>query len=123
MISNKPLYQQIADGLMDDILAGRYPADSRIPSVREAAADAQVNVNTLMRTREQLERDGIIYNKRGIGYFVSPNAADIIIERRKKEFFSGQTEYFFSRLAQLGISPEKLSEQYKAYLISNNLSI
>ncbi len=115
-MNNKPLYQQIADSLMDDILAGRYPADSRMPSVRETAAAAQVNVNTAMRTYEQLERDGIIYNRRGIGYFAAAEATGHIMKRRQEEFFSGQMDYFFSRLAQLGMAPDELRQRYESYL-------
>lgn len=114
--NNRPLYLQIADGLMDDILAGRYPADSRIPSVREAAAAAQVNVNTAMRTFEQLERDGIIYNRRGIGYFTAPDAAAHIMARRREEFFAGQMDYFFARMSQLGMTPTELLQRYETYL-------
>lgn len=115
-MDNRPLYLQRADGLMDDIIAGRYPADSRMPSVRETASNAQVNVNTAMRTYEQLERDGIIYNRRGIGYFASADAAGHIMERRRREFFSGQIDYFFGRLAQLGMTPDELSRRYSAFL-------
>ena len=116
MASNKPIYLQIADGLMDDIQAGRYPADSRIPSVRETAADAQVNVNTAMRAYEQLERDGIIYNRRGIGYFTAADACARIVERRKNEFYSGELDYFFGRLARMGMDPVELLQRYETYL-------
>lgn len=113
--SNKPIYLQIADGLMDAIQAGRYPADQRIPSVRETAAAAQVNVNTAMRAYEQLERDGIIYNRRGIGYFTSTNAPANITAHRSREFFDGEMDYFFSRLHQLGISPGELLSHYEEW--------
>lgn len=114
--SNKPIYLQIADGLMDHIQAGRYPADYRIPSVRETAADAQVNVNTAMRAYEQLERDGIIYNRRGIGYFTSPDAASRITARRAEEFFTGELDYLFSRLSQIGMNPSELQQRYESFL-------
>ncbi len=101
---------------MDSIQAGRYPADSRIPSVRETAADAQVNVNTAMRAYEQLERDGIIYNRRGIGYFTAADAQSHIVMRRTEEFYTGEMDYFFSRLSQIGMTPDDLREHYAAYL-------
>lgn len=101
---------------MDSIQAGRYPADSRIPSVRETAADAQVNVNTAMRAYEQLERDGIIYNRRGIGYFTAADAQNHIRQRRTQEFFSDELDYFFSRLSSIGMAPEELRQRYKLFL-------
>lgn len=116
MINNKPIYLQIADGLMDDIRAGRYAADARIPSVRDVAANSQVNVNTAMRTFEHLEREGIIYNKRGIGYFVSSDAPEKIRTQLKENFFNNEMCYFFSRLVQLDMTPSELSRHYESYL-------
>lgn len=118
--SNLPIYLQIADGLMNDIQAGRYPADGRIPSVRDVAATAQVNVNTAMRTFEHLEREGIIYNKRGIGYFVSPDAADKINARLKDKFFTVEMDYFFGRLSQIGMALVELLRRYETYLNLKN---
>ena len=116
--NNAPIYLQIADALMDDILAGRYRADSRMPSVREQAANCQVNANTVLRAFEQLERNGIIYNKRGLGYFVSAEAPAIIKEQRRRDFYSGELNYFFGRLKQLEVSLESLADEYRNYLSS-----
>lgn len=115
-MNSKPIYLQIADGLMDDISAGRYPVDSRIPSVRDVAATAQVNVNTAMRTFEHLEREGIIYNKRGIGYFVAADAPQKIDARLRDKFFTVEMGYFFSRLQQIGMDPVELLQRYETYL-------
>ena len=115
-VNSKPIYLQIADGLMDDIQAGRYPADDRIPSVRDVAAGAQVNVNTAMRTFEYLEREGIIYNKRGIGYFVSPEAPDKIRRQLAEKFYAEEMGYFFARLKQIGMDPVELLQRYETYL-------
>ena len=118
IINNAPIYLQIADALMDDILAGRNRADSRMPSIREQAASCQVNTNTVLRAFEQLERNGIIYNKRGLGYFVSAEATAIIKEQRRRDFYSGEMNYFFGRLKQLEVSPDSLADQYRNYLNS-----
>lgn len=114
--NNAPIYLQIAEALMDDILAERYRANSRMPSVREHAANCQVNANTVLRTFEQLERDGIIYNRRGLGYFVSSEAPELIRQRRRREFYSGELSYFFGRLRQLEVTPATLAEDYARYL-------
>ncbi len=113
---DRPIYLQIADSLIDNILAGRYPTDTRIPSVRELAATMQVNVNTAMRAFEQLERNDIIYNKRGLGYFVAAEASARIIEQRRKEFFQSEMEYFFNRLQQIGMDSVELLQRYETYL-------
>lgn len=116
ILDNKPIFLQIADGLMDRIAAGVYPPGERLPSVREQAANNQVNANTVLRAYEVLERDGIIYNKRGIGFFADPDARKRIAERRKREFNAGEREHFFARLRQMGVTPETLMEEYQKYL-------
>lgn len=69
--NNKAIYLQIVDRICDDIMTGKYDADSRLPSVREYAVAAEVNANTVMRSYERLAARELIYNKRGIGFFVS----------------------------------------------------
>lgn len=117
--NNRPIYLQIADSLADDILAGRHGADERIPSVREVAAKMQVNANTVVRSYEQLERTGIIYNKRGLGYFVAEDAREKIISMRREEFYNSEMDYFFSRLRQIKMTPEELKELFCNYLTEN----
>ena len=67
---NKPIYLQIADGISEKILSGELKEGDRILSVRELGGELGVNPNTAMRSYEKLTMDGIIYNQRGIGYFV-----------------------------------------------------
>ena len=67
---------QIADGICDGVLSGAVPPGERIPSVRDYSAQMGVNVNTVVRSYEYLNQKGIIYNKRGIGYFISPDASE-----------------------------------------------
>ena len=62
---NKAIYLQIADRIMDRIMDGTFAADQRVPSVRELAAEVEVNPNTVVRSYEWLEQRGIIFNKRG----------------------------------------------------------
>ena len=68
---SKPIYLQIADRICDEILQGQYKEEERIPSVREYAATVEVNANTVVRSFDYLQNQEIIYNKRGLGYFVS----------------------------------------------------
>ena len=69
---SKAIYLQIADRICDEILLGQFAEEERIPSVREYATIVEVNANTVMRSFDYLQSQNIIYNKRGIGYFVSP---------------------------------------------------
>jgi DNA-binding transcriptional regulator YhcF (GntR family) len=86
--NTKGIFQQIADNLCDRILSGEFNVGDKIPSVREQAANLGVNHNTIMRTYNELQREEIIANKRGIGYFVAENAPDKILDVRREEFFS-----------------------------------
>lgn len=71
------IYLQIADLMCERILLKDWKKNDRIPSVRELAVDLEVNPNTAMRAYAFLQDRGIIFNKRGIGYFVSPDGLTI----------------------------------------------
>ena len=119
---NKPIYLQIADSLMDSIVRGDLPDESRLPSVRDYAIEAGVNPNTVMRTFVWLQQQELIYMKRGIGYFVASNAADRILQMRKEYFFDHEANYFFDRLSSFGISPEQLMNAYTDFLANPEVS-
>lgn len=114
--NNKSIYIQIADGICDRVMAGTFVEGERIPSVREYAATLQVNANTVMRSYEQLSQEGIIYNKRGIGYFIAEDARERISALRHETFFNGEIQEFFRQLSLLGVSPEDLYKHYVKYL-------
>lgn len=111
--SNKAIYLQMADRLCDDILAGRYRADERIPSVREYAVMLEVNTNTAVKAYEELSRNGIIYNKRGLGYFVSQDAKPRIRRQRRDEFFKQLLPEVFRQMKLLGISLDDIKEHWE----------
>lgn len=117
----KAIYLQIADRICDEILLGQYPEEGRIPSVREYAAVVEVNANTAMRSYDYLQTQGVIYNKRGIGYFVSGGARDLILSLRKEYFMSEEADYFFRQLYTLGIQPAELGDMYSEFI--KNLTI
>lgn len=101
--NDKAIYIQMADRLCDDILAGTYSDDDRVPSVREYAVSLEVNTNTAVKAYDQLARDGIIYNRRGLGYFVTPGARDSIMQARRKVFLDTTLPSLFRDMRLLGI--------------------
>ena len=107
--NGRAIYLQIVDDICDKILTGELTADSRIPSVREYAAQVEVNVNTVMRAYDYLSGLEIIYNKRGLGY---------LIELRCKELFGSVARNFFRQLSLLEITPEQVAEMYQQFLDS-----
>ena len=104
---SKAIYLQIADRICDEVLLGQYQEEERIPSVREYAAVVEVNANTVMRSYDYLQTQGVIYNKRGIGYFVSVGARKLILSLRKEYFLKEEVDYFFKQIFTLGISAEE----------------
>lgn len=104
----KPIYLQIAERLMEQILAGDPAEDDRMPSVRDVAAAMGVNPNTVMRTFEHLQGEDIIYNRRGVGYFVSPDAKKKILDEQRREFLEEELPLIRQRMKMLGIGPEAL---------------
>lgn len=109
--NDKSIFLQIADSITDKVVGGIYPTGERIPSVRELAAEMGVNPNTIMRTYNELQSMNIIDNKRGIGYFVNPEAPKIIREERRKIFFRKVLPEFIRQASLLGITSAELKSQ------------
>ena len=108
---NKGIFLQIADNICEKILNGTYQADHKIPSVRELAAKTGVNPNTIVHTYAELQTQNIIDNKRGIGFYVNPEAKRIILKRKKDEFFNKVLPEFLHQANLLGISADDLKKQ------------
>lgn len=116
--STKGIFQQIADNLCNQILEGKLPPGERVPSVRDLAGEYEVNRNTLLRTYAILEDAGVITNKRGIGFFVSENAIELIRENEKKEFFNTYLPDFMQKVQLLKLTEADMSELL--ILLKNN---
>ena len=106
--NNKSIYLQICDAICEQILTGALQPDERIPSVREYGAEIGVNPNTIMRSYEKLTADGVIYNKRGIGYFISPDAMETVLAAQRKEFLEQELPQILRRMKLLGIDISEL---------------
>ena len=115
----KAIYLQIADRICDEILLGTYGEEERIPSVREYASVVEVNANTAMRAFDYLQSLQVIYNKRGIGYFVAVGAKGTILKLRKEMFLKDELEYFFKQLCSMNVSVVELSAMYNEYITNN----
>ena len=110
--NDKAIYIQMADRLCDDILAGIYSDDDRVPSGREYAVSLEVNTNTAVKAYDQLARDGIIYNRRGLGYFVTPGARDSIMQARRKAFLDTTLPSLFRDMRLLGIGIDDIVKEW-----------
>ena len=96
---HKPIYLQISDTICDLILTNEWNEEERIPSVREYGGILGVNPNTIMRTYDHLQEAEIIYNKRGVGYFVKTGAKEQIITIQREQFIQEEFLIFFVKSA------------------------
>lgn len=108
--NGRSIFLQIADNITDKVISGELQMGEKIPSVRELASEMGVNPNTIMRTYSELQAMNIIENKRGIGYFVNGDAQKIILQSKKKEFFSKVLPEFLHHAAVLGITSTELAK-------------
>jgi len=116
---NEAIYLQIATYVSENILLGKWSVENKIPSVRDLAAELQVNPNTVMRTYEYLQNQEVIYNRRGIGFFVAPNSINKIRAFRKEQFLQRVLPEFFRNIFLLDISLAEIEKQYEAFKQEN----
>ena len=112
---DRAIYLQIAERICDEILAGKYNADDRIPSVRELAVLLEVNTNTVVKTYDLLQQWEIIYTKRGLGYFVTENALQKIRDTKGEKFMNENLTELFKQMELLDISIDTISNKWKEY--------
>ena len=116
---NEAIYLQIAAYVSENILLGKWPAEQKIPSVRDMAVELEVNPNTVMRSYEFLQNQGVIYNKRGLGLYVAPDGSDKVKVYSRERFIQQDLPVFFRNIYLLDISAEDLQEWYEKFKIEN----
>ena len=102
---DRPIYVQLMETITAAIASGTLAAGSRLPSVREMAAQASVNPNTMHRALAELERDGLLYSQRTAGRFVT-DQSDRITQKRK-ELAMQQIRIFLSSMKEMGYTSEQ----------------
>ena len=107
------IYLQIGDYICENILRKEWEQGDRIPSIRELSVSIEVNPNTVMRTYSYLQDRGIIYNKRGIGYFVAENAYEKTLELKKQSFIKRELPHLFNTMDLLELSLDDLETIYR----------
>ncbi len=117
---NQPIYIQIVDFFCDNILSGKWKVHEKIPSVREVAVSIEVNPNTAIRAYTVLQDKGIIFNKRGLGYFVAENGMQKVVEMKRDEFISRDLPSIFRMMHLLSITPADIDQMYRVYQLENN---
>ena len=106
--SDRPIYTQLVEQLTLSVLTGRFPPGGRLPSVRDLAAEAGVNPNTMQRALSGLEESGLIATQRTAGRTVTEDAA--LIERCRAELARAGTREWRAAMVRLGYGPEALPD-------------
>lgn len=103
--SDRPIYTQLLEQIRMRIISGTYPIGSKLPSVRDLAATAAVNPNTMQKALSELERSGLIYSQRTSGRYVTEDRN--LIHTLKEHLAEEKIMEFFTLMEQLGFEWEE----------------
>ena len=106
-----PIYRQIADRIEAEVLSGALAGDEQVMSTNKYAAFHRINPATVNKAFQQLVDDGILYKRRGIGMFVSPQARQQIRARRRKSFFTDVVDPMVAQARAIGIELPELIDR------------
>lgn len=117
--TNKPIYKQIIDFSFGQIISGVWQPGERVPSVRELSVQLSVNSHTVLKAYEYLQAENIITPKRGMGFYLSPDAVSHVNSARRQEFFDTSLRDIFKEMKLLNISIDEVVELYKKHSADN----
>lgn len=115
----QPIYLQIADYVCEQILQQAWPPGERIPSVRDLGSSLEVNPNTAMRAFDFLQQQGILFNKRGMGYYAADDAPDRVKAMRRTQFLEVELPNLFRTMTLLGISMDEIESRYTSFQLTS----
>lgn len=115
----KPIYSQITDYCLDRIRTGQWIPEGRIPSIKELSAELCVNARTVMKSYDEMESRGIIFQKRGMGYFVDREASKNVYEFLKDDFLKNVIPMVARKMAELGLTTEEVIARLESTFIAD----
>lgn len=104
--TEKPVYLQLVEQIQAKIISGIYKPGDKLPSVRDLAAQAMVNPNTMQRAMTELERDGLVYTNRTAGRFITSD--EELIKQLKTEYTTAIVQDFLDKMKQLGLGSDEI---------------
>ena len=103
---DRPIYQQLVEILTEQIVSGQLAAGDKVPAVRELAAQAGVNPNTMQRALADMEREGLMYTNRTSGRYVTEDKE--MIQKIREQIASDRIAEFLAGMSQLGFSEQEV---------------
>ena len=110
-----PIYLQIAEQIKNDIVTGTLAEDEQVMSTNQYAAFYRINPATAAKGFAQLVDEGVLYKKRGIGMFVSPNARELLRSDRKEVFFTDVVDPVIREAQAIGVSLRDVIQYIRKY--------
>ncbi|MCD4777212.1 MAG: GntR family transcriptional regulator [Candidatus Aegiribacteria sp.] len=101
-----PVYEQLKRQIIIHIVSGELDDGNKLPSIRELASAILINPNTVAKTYKQLETDGFVTSRKGLGVFVSASGRELQSNRTK--IFGELTDEYVSKAAGLGLSADEI---------------
>jgi GntR family transcriptional regulator len=105
---NTPIYRQLKDKVVGMMLEGALKAGDPLPSVRQIAAEYQLNPITVSKAYQELVDDNLVEKRRGIGMYVTEGASEKLLASERERFLSEEWPALLERIRQLGLNLEQL---------------
>jgi GntR family transcriptional regulator len=105
---NTPIYRQLKDKVIGMMLEGALKAGDPLPSVRQIAAEYQLNPITVSKAYQELVDDNLVEKRRGIGMYVTEGASEKLLASERDRFLQEEWPAMLERIRQLGLSLEQL---------------
>src|SRR5512141_1340233 len=110
---NAPIYRQLRDRVVAMILDGVLKQGDALPSVRQVAADFQLNPITVSKAYQELVDEQLVEKRRGLGMYVSDGARDALLQSERERFLREEWPMLFARLARMGLDLKTLLDKAK----------
>jgi GntR family transcriptional regulator len=105
--SRVAIYEQLAEQIRQGIALGQLQPKERLPSVRQLSRDLIVNPNTIARTYQELEREGLLVSRQGLGIFVAEPRSELTVEAREQRLLE-PLDRWLTLAVHLGYSAEEV---------------
>ncbi len=111
--NDKPIFQQIAEGIEDAVITGAFQEESQIPSITEISVQYKINPATALKGINILVDENVVYKKRGVGMFVAKGAREKLRQKRRNAFFKSYIETMLAEADRLGFTRDEIIAMLK----------
>jgi GntR family transcriptional regulator len=111
---NAPIFRQLKERVIGMMLDGALKPGDPLPSVRQIAADYQLNPITVSRAYQELVDDNLVEKRRGIGMFVSEGANEKLLASERERFLREEWPTTLQRMRRLGLDPAQMLQDAAA---------